>query len=104
MDGWSSPNSLSIYNFVILIPDRKQYLYCLRDYSDSHHTGNFLAAEILTILGSIGVEKFKAVVTDNGSNVRLTRQLVVEKYPEIINFRCIAHFINLITKSILGKY
>ncbi|PKC69316.1 hypothetical protein RhiirA1_392219 [Rhizophagus irregularis] len=36
---------------------------------DSHHTGNFLAAEIQTIIGSIGAEKFKAIVTDNGANV-----------------------------------
>ena len=104
LDGWSSPNSLSIYNFLILTPDHKQYLYCLRDYSDAHHTGNFLAAEILTIMGNINVKKFKAIVTDNGANVKLARQLVADKHPQILNLRCIAHFINLITKSILGKY
>ncbi|CAJ0758773.1 10234_t:CDS:2 [Entrophospora sp. SA101] len=48
LDGWSSPGSFSIYNFIILTPQKNQYLYCLRDYSSSHHTGQFLAAEIKT--------------------------------------------------------
>jgi hypothetical protein len=87
-----------------LTPDRKQFLYCLRDYTGSHHTGDFLATEIKTVMNSIGIEKFRAIVTDNGSNVRLARDLIVREYPNIINFRCIAHFLNLITKSILGKY
>jgi len=53
-------------------------------------------------MGNINVKKFKAIVTDNGANVKLARQLVADKHPQILNLRCIAHFINLITKSILG--
>jgi hypothetical protein len=55
-------------------------------------------------MNSIGIKKFKAIVTDNGSNVKLARELIVKEYPNIINLRCIAHFVNLISKSILGKY
>jgi hypothetical protein len=88
---------------LVLTPDRKQYLYCLRDYTETHHTGQFLAAEIKTVLTKIGVKKFSAVVTDNAANVKLARELISKEYPRIINIRCIAHFINLITKSIIGS-
>ena len=53
-------------------------------------------------MGNINVKKFKAIVTDNGANVKLACQLVADKHSQILNLRCIAHFINLITKSILG--
>ena len=96
-------NTISIYNFIILTPERHQYLYCLRDFSVSHHTEEFLANEIKTILNKVGPKKFKAIVIDNGANVKLARELIVKEYPQILNLRCIAHFINLITKSILGK-
>uniref|UniRef100_U9U4N9 HAT C-terminal dimerisation domain-containing protein n=1 Tax=Rhizophagus irregularis (strain DAOM 181602 / DAOM 197198 / MUCL 43194) TaxID=747089 RepID=U9U4N9_RHIID len=52
-------------------------------------------------LEKISAEKFSAVVTDNAANVRLARELVTQEYPKILNLRCIAHFINVITKSIL---
>jgi hypothetical protein len=103
LDGWTSANTTSIYNFIILTPFNQQFLYCLRDFSSSHHTGDFLATEIKKIIDKIGAEKFSAIVTDNASNVRLAREIVTEEYPTILNLRCIAHFINLITKSILGK-
>ena len=89
--------------FIILTPQKTQYLYCLCDYSNSHHTGQFLAAEIKTIINKIGVKKFKAIVSDNGANVKLAREIIVKEYPFIISLRCIAHFINLITKSIIGE-
>lgn len=101
MDGWTNGNSLSIYNFIILTPN-KQYLYCLQDFSSSHHTGKFIASEIKKILLKVGVDKFNAIVTDNAANVRLAREIVTKEFPGILNLRCIVHFINLITKSILG--
>lgn len=82
--------------------EKKEYLYCLKDYSEEHHTGQFLAEEIISILNKVGPKKFIAIVSDNGSNVKLARELVKNQFPHIINLRCIAHFINLITKSILG--
>ena len=103
LDGWTSLSSLSIYSFLVLTSSRKQYLYSLRDYSLAHHTGEFLAAEIKTIIDQIGAIKIKAIVTDNDANVKLARELVTKEYPYIINLHCIAHFVNLITKSIIGK-
>ncbi|PKK71526.1 hypothetical protein RhiirC2_865552 [Rhizophagus irregularis] len=72
-----------------------------KDYSSSHHTGEFLTSEIKTIIEKISAKKFSAIVTDNAANVRLARELVTQEYPKILNLRCIAHFINSITKSIL---
>ena len=83
--------------------ERKQFLYSLRDYSGSHHTGQFLASEIKTVLNDIGVNKFVAIVSDNGSNVKLAWEMITAEYPYIINVQCIAHYLNLITKSIMGK-
>ncbi|CAG8842313.1 36762_t:CDS:2, partial [Racocetra persica] len=57
--------------------------------------------KIDTILNEIGCDKFAAIVTDNASNVKLTRQMIHEKYPRILNLNCIAHCINLISKDIL---
>lgn len=103
MDGWTSANTSSLYNFIVLTSNHQQFLYSLRDFSGEHHTGDFIASEIKSIIDKIGSQKFKAIVTDNGSNVRLARELIVNEYPHILNLRCIAHFINLVTKSILSK-
>jgi hypothetical protein len=60
---------LSIYNFIILTSNNQQYLYCLRDFSSSHHTREFLASKIKSIIDKISAEKFSAIVTDNAANV-----------------------------------
>jgi len=103
LDGWTNANTTSIYNFIILTPSHQQYLYCLRDFSSSHHTGEFLASEVKTILDKVGANKFSAIVTDNAANVRVAREIITRDHPKILNLRYIAHFINLITKSILGN-
>jgi len=47
-----------------LLPDRKQYIYSIEDYSSYSHTSNFNAEKIIHILEQVGPEKFTAVVTD----------------------------------------
>jgi hypothetical protein len=49
----------------------------------------------------VGVSKFVAIVSDNASNVAKARQTITENYPSIINIRCIAHCINLISCDIV---
>ena len=49
---------------------------------------------------NIGPEKLAAVVSDNGSNARVAQKILCEKYPHILNIRCIAHSLNLITKDL----
>ena len=91
-----------MWNFIILTPTRQEYLYSLKDLSDTHHTGDVIADEILSIIENIGSKKFVAIVTDNGSNVSLARRLVSTQYTKIFNVRCIAHCLNLISHDILG--
>ncbi|GBC50085.2 ribonuclease H-like domain-containing protein [Rhizophagus irregularis DAOM 181602=DAOM 197198] len=102
IDGWTSLSGASIYNYIILTPDREQYLYSLNDYSSDYHTGEFLASEITNIIGKIGSEKITALVTDNAANCIKAREIVISQFSNIIDLRCIAHFINLITKQIMG--
>ncbi|GBC53617.1 ribonuclease H-like domain-containing protein [Rhizophagus irregularis DAOM 181602=DAOM 197198] len=102
LDGWTSPTGTSIYNYIILTPDREQYLYALHDYSSDHHTGEFLANGIADVIEKIGPKKITALVTDNAANCVKAREIISSQYPNIINIRCIAHFVNLITKDIMG--
>jgi hypothetical protein len=104
LDGWSNPKSNSIYNFIITTPNRKEFLYSLKDFSAESHTADFLASKIQEVIEEIGQEKFAAVVSDNASAIAAARRKISETYPHIINIRCIAHFVNLISKDILGKY
>jgi len=87
----------------MIISDNKEYLYSLRNLSSVSHTAKVLEDEIDRILTAIGPKKFAAVVSDNASAIANARKHISEKYPYILNIRCIAHFVNLITKDILGK-
>lgn len=40
-------------------------------------------------------------MTDNASNVKLARQIIHNKHPNILSLNCIAHCINLVSKDIL---
>jgi hypothetical protein len=55
---------------------RQEYLYKIQDLSEEKHTGNFLAEEILKVINSIGIKKFAAIITDNGPNIAVTRNLI----------------------------
>lgn len=88
----------------MIIANHKEYLYLLRDLSNVSHTTKTLEEEIDRVLIAIGPNNFAAVVTDNAVAIANARKNISEKYPYILNIRCITHFINLITKDILGKY
>jgi hypothetical protein len=87
----------------MIIADHKEYLYSLRNLSNVSQTANVLKEEIDRILLAIEPKKFAAVVSDNATAIAIARKQISDKYPYILNVRCIAHFINLITKDILGK-
>ena len=69
--------------------------------SDQSHTAEYLAEKIEIILNDIGIQRFAAIVTDAGSNINLARQIITQKFPHIINIRCMAHCLNLITKDFI---
>ena len=88
---------------MIITSDNKEYLYSLRNLSDLSQTSEVLEKEIDRVLTTIGTKKFAAVVTDNASAIANARKHISEKYPYILNIRCITHCVNLITKDILGN-
>ena len=55
----------------------------------------------MDVIKQVGVSKFVAIVSDNASNVASARQIITENHPSIINIRCIAHCINLISSDIV---
>src|SRR6202030_416465 len=97
-----SLNGTSIYNFIVII-NNKEFLYCLRDLSGVSHTAKVIEEEIERVITAIDPKKFSAIVTDNASAMVNAQKCISEKYPHIVNMRCIVHFVNLITKDILSK-
>ena len=100
-DGGTNPTGQSIYDYCLITEEHKEYLWLSNDYSDiPHHTGAFFGNEIIKIVENIDPEKFAAIVSDNAPNAYVARRILYEKYPHILNIRCIAHSINLITKDL----
>lgn len=88
----------------MITTDSSGYLYSLRDLSAVSHTANVIENEIDRILSMVGTKRFAAVVSDNASAIASARRHISDKYPHILNIRCIVHFVNLITKDILGIF
>ncbi len=103
MDGWTNPQGASVYNFLITTSDHKEFLFALQDLSDVSHTAELLFDKIENVLLRISPEKFARIVSDNASMIAVTRQKINEKYPSILNIRCILHCVNLISQDILSK-
>ncbi|RHZ62588.1 hypothetical protein Glove_339g12 [Diversispora epigaea] len=101
LDGWTSIRSDSLYNFIIITSERKEYLIALKNFSKESHTDEMLANEIAIIIEKIGSEKFAAVVTDAAANCRVAREKIQFSYPHIWNIRCIAHAFNLIASDLV---
>ncbi|GBB92796.1 hypothetical protein RclHR1_20590003 [Rhizophagus clarus] len=100
-DGWTNSTGQSIYDYCLITEERKEYLWCSKNYSDvSHHTGAFLGNEIIKIVDDIDPEKVAAVVTDNAPDARVAQRILCKKYPHILNIRYMTHCINLIMKDV----
>ncbi len=103
MNGWTNPQGASVYNFLITTSDHKEFLFALQDLSDVSHTIKLLFDKIEDVLLRIGPEKFARVVSDNASAIAAARRKINEKYPSILNIRCVLHCVNLISQDILSK-
>lgn len=102
LDGWTSGRHQSIWNFIILTPQRKEYLYQLSDLSLDSHTANYLAKKIEDVIENVGPNRISAIVSDNAANIKKAREIITKKYPKIENIRCISHCINLIACDIVS--
>ncbi|CAG8634340.1 3956_t:CDS:2 [Scutellospora calospora] len=80
--------------------DCKEYLIAIQDYSLDSQIGTFIADKISIIIEKVGSSKFSAIVSDNGPNVKVARQITNETYPQIINIQCITHWFNLISSDL----
>ena len=56
---------------------------------------------IKEVISKVGINKFSAIISDNGSNIAVARKIISEKYPSILNIQCIAHCINLFSSDIV---
>ncbi|GET50620.1 ribonuclease H-like domain-containing protein [Rhizophagus irregularis DAOM 181602=DAOM 197198] len=101
LDGWTDPRGNSLWAFILLTPSRKEYLLQLEDLSKNSHTAEYLSKVINDIICKVGISKIVAIVSDNAANVAGARRIITNKYPSIINIRCIAHCINLISSDIV---
>ncbi|GET55701.1 ribonuclease H-like domain-containing protein [Rhizophagus irregularis DAOM 181602=DAOM 197198] len=102
-DGWTSGTHRSIWNFIVMTPSRKEYLYQLSDLSENSHTAEYLVTVIEKVIEGIGEDRICAVVSDNAANVRNARKIIHENHPKIENVRCVAHSINLIACDIVKE-
>ncbi|CAB4375946.1 unnamed protein product [Rhizophagus irregularis] len=74
-DGWTSGTYRSIWNFIVMTPSRKEYLYQLSDLSENSHTAEYLVTIIEKVIEGIGEDRICAVVSDNAANVRNAQKL-----------------------------
>ncbi|GET66710.1 ribonuclease H-like domain-containing protein [Rhizophagus irregularis DAOM 181602=DAOM 197198] len=77
------------------------FIIALDDLSKNSHTAEYLSKVINDIICKVGISKIVAIVSDNAANVAGARRLITNEYPSIINIRCIAHCINLISSDIV---
>ena len=68
----------SLYNFIIITPNQKEFLYKIKDLSKVSQTETLIANEISQIIEFIRLNKFAAVVTDNGENVRVACERITK--------------------------
>jgi len=99
-DRYTDLNS-TLYVFVIIISDKKEYVHSLKNFSKNSHTGEFLCNEISQVLNNVSSEKFCAIVSDHAANIILAKKLIADQYPYILPMHCIAHHINLLTNDIM---
>jgi len=55
----------------------------------------------MDVINKVGMNKFVAIVSDNAANVAGARKIINNNHPSILNIRCIAHCINLISCDII---
>lgn len=102
VDSWTDPTGRTIYAFLINFtnPIRTKFLHSLSDQTGLSHRSEDIGQLILNVIEDIGEEKINGLVTDGASNMNNARTIVSSKHKEIKQFRCYAHFINLLSYDI----
>ena len=71
LDGWTDLSNRQLYNFILMIPNRHEYLWAIEDVSSESITGEFLANYIEKIINIIGQNKIAGLVTDGAANCKM---------------------------------
>jgi hypothetical protein len=100
VDGWTNARGQSLYAFILITKERKEYIHSVQNLSNYSHTGRFLADKMIEIIENVSSTKFGGIVSDNASAMVLAKKLVNDQYGFIMPIRCIAHHINLLTNDI----
>ncbi|CAG8837221.1 7261_t:CDS:2, partial [Racocetra persica] len=85
----TNPQDISIYNFLIMTSEHKEFLYAFHDLSYVSHMANLLFDEIEKILIKIEPNKFVGIISDNASAIAAMHRQINQKYPSIMNLHCI---------------
>ncbi|KAF7350324.1 hypothetical protein MVEN_01336900 [Mycena venus] len=65
------------------------------------HTAEWMADMVISVMGTVGIERFVAASSDNTGNTRGCRRLICEKVPTILNLPDPNHHLNNTLKDIL---
>ncbi|GBC01587.1 hypothetical protein RclHR1_04250003 [Rhizophagus clarus] len=84
----------SIYAFIIITPNRRQYIYSIEDFSSQRYTAEFNEKQLLKVIEDVGKDKFIAVVSDGEAAIQSAKRRILSEQPDI--------FVNAVkTKAII---
>ncbi|CAN0256161.1 unnamed protein product, partial [Phaeothamnion confervicola] len=103
-NGWTDRQGRSIIAVLAVTEQREVHVLSITDYSDSSHTGEFMAGIFTKAVRHIGPRKVAAICTDGASNMRKGRDLFVqqEEHKHILDVRCQLHGFNLLFGSVFA--
>lgn len=102
-DSWTSVQSDNLLAVSITNESGNSMLADLVDSTAERSTGLYIAAKVLTAVKETGINpnKFIGIVTDEASSYKVAREELSCLLPggKIINYRCMAHWFNLVGAS-----
>lgn len=103
-DHWSDINHRSILAIVATMPNGKRHLVKLEDVSLKGHTTLAIVESLTEGLHGIPSKFINAIMSDSASSCKAARERLVQDkkspYSHVIQYRCMAHFINSIGNHI----
>ncbi|PSS34880.1 RuvB-like [Actinidia chinensis var. chinensis] len=97
-DGWSDKKRRSICNFLVNSPMGTIFLSSI-DTSDIFKTGQKVFEMLDEVMEKVGEENIVQVVTDNASNYKLAREMLMEKRKRLFWTPCASHCIDLMLED-----
>lgn len=99
-DGGTTQAQQSVYTIHFTTPDGRSFLIEGNEASGASHTGEHIAALILTAMDMVGRTHFSAIASDNTGNTRSCRRLVCNEVATLINMLDCVHHMSLVCKDL----